>query len=312
MKQIPTLRPKNKLYAAAAAVTVMIVSVVGLQLGLLSKATTPFISMEAENGSSTASVTRIADSSASNGAAIQFSQAGNILLTESFTGVDGVFVSSEDFWCCSDLGLSKNSNWMSEGGVLYRKNNTGTANDSFFRMWTRRTDLANVKMAMDMKYNGFFSGDQSWHGINLWLNESFCTPEQDTNACTKVNDGNGPSGYAVDFMNRGGYLEILKKVKGDTRAKWPNGATSYAAGGTYYKLAGTSWSPAVGQNYQFAGQTISNSDGTKTIKLIIDGQTKLEYRDNGSVGGPILNGGRAGLRSDFANFNVDNIVITSN
>lgn len=304
------LFPASRSHLVAGAVVFLVV-VAGVFLLMSSSAASPVISMEAEAGNIGSGAVVAVDSGASDGKGVHFKPAdGGILLSEAFSAPDGVFVSSSDFWNSSDLGASKNSEWMSEAGTMYRRANTGTADNSMFRMWTRRNDMGYVKMEMDMKFNGFFSGTEEWHGINVWLNESYCTPESNTNPCTKVNDGNGPSGYAVDFMNRSGDITILKKVKGDTRAKWPQNATSYSAGGTYYYLKGMKWSPVVGRTYKFAGQTIKNSNNTTTIKLMIDGQVLLEYIDNGSIGGPQLTGTRVGLRSDFANYNVDNIVIS--
>ena len=55
--------------------------------------------------------------------------------------------------------------------------------------------------------------------------------------------GPGRSGYALDFMNRDGSLSIQKKVAGDIRDRWSEGALSYSNGGTYYSLATTEWMP---------------------------------------------------------------------
>lgn len=295
---------------SSSIVAVCVVAAVvasGLLFVVLSRASGMSISLQPEAGSLAGTATKTSDTAASEGAAVRFGS--GVLLSETFTGPDGVFVSSSDFWSSSDLGASKNAVWMSESGEMYRRSNAGTANDSMFRMWTRRNDLGNVKMEMDIRYQGFFSGSNGWDGINMWLNESFCTPEGD-GSCTKVNDGNGPSGYAVDFMNRGGYIEILKKVKGNTTATWTAGSPSYSTGGTYYVLKRATWSPVSGQTYRFAGQTTDNGNGTTTIRMWIDGQLKLEVIDNGSIGGPRLTGTRVGLRSDFANYTVDNLVIS--
>ena len=230
------------------------------------------------------------------------------LLTETFSGSDGTFSDQNAFWGSQDLGISQNSTWFTESGSVQRRLEAGYTSSPVMRMWTRRTDLAFTNVAMDVRFNRFTGGSEGWHGINLWLNETLCTPAP---GCTKVQDGPsaGPSGYAVDFMNRDGKLTILKKVHGDTRAKWP-GASSYANGGTYYQLAGTRWTPQPGVKYRFAGRVIDSGNGTATLQILIDGQVKLQVVDTGRVGGPRLTGGRVGLRSDYADYTVDNILVT--
>ena len=236
--------------------------------------------------------------------------APGVVLSEAFDGPDGTFVSSTDFWNSSDQGLSRNATWFSESGAMQRVANAGRTTSDYFRMWTRQNDLSHVKAELDVRFNGFVSGTSGWHGINLWLHKQMCTPVPSCSAVNDPNNKGGNSGYALDFMNRDGSLTILKKVPGDTRGTWPTGNVGYVEGGTYYLLAQTTFRPNPGQTYRFAGTSIDNGDGTSTLQVIIDGQVRLQVRDNGSIGGPRLGAGRVGLRSDFADMNADNLTIT--
>ena len=230
------------------------------------------------------------------------------LLSETFSKADGTFVSSGAFWSTADRGLTENSTFMSESGQLDRVAGAGRTRSDYFRMWTRHRDLANVTASLDVTFNGFTRGDAGWHGINLWLNQQMCTPVPSCSAVNDPNNGGGNSGYALDFMNRDGSLTILKKVSGDTRASHP-GAVSYSEGGTYYQLAGASFRPTRGQTHRLAGRSIDNGDGTTTLQVLIDGQLRLQVRDDNRVGGPRLGAGRVGLRSDFTDMTVDNFTI---
>lgn len=232
------------------------------------------------------------------------------LLVETFDGADGTFVSQNDFWSSTDLGLSKNATWLAESGTMLRSGGTGRTSSDYFRMWTRSNDLAHVSADVDVTFNGFTSGTAGWHGINLWLHKQMCTPVP---SCSAINDPSskaGNSGYALDFMNRDGGLTILKKVSGDTRAQWPASNIGFVEGGTYYYLAGSTFRPTVGQRYRFSGRTVDNGDGSTTLQILVDGRLLLQVRDDGKVGGPRLGAGRVGLRSDFAHMTVDDFTIT--
>lgn len=227
-------------------------------------------------------------------------------VVEPFAGPDGVFVDSDDFWNSSDRGRRQNPEWFAEAGSLERERSAGRTRSPALRMWTRRDDLAFVTAEMDLRFDGWTAGGEPWHGVNLWLNRTLCTPVP---ACSAVDDGGGNSGYALDFLNRDGSLSILKKVPGDTRARWPQGEVGVAQGGTYYSLAQTRWQPERGRTYRFGGRSLDRGNGTSSLQVLIDGKVLLEADDDGTVGGPRLTGGRLGLRSDFVALTVDDLVV---
>ncbi|MCU1592058.1 MAG: hypothetical protein JWP11_3314 [Frankiales bacterium] len=231
------------------------------------------------------------------------------LVTADFNGPDGMFADSAAFWGSGDRGLAQNPSWFAESGSIQRRSSAGWANSPVFRMWTRRTDLAGARADLTVRFNGWAGGSEAWHGINLWMNYTLCTPFP---GCSAVNDrgvgGNG--GYALDFMNRDGSLTILKKVPGDTTATWPTGNVGASNGGTYYWLKNTTFTPQIGRTYRFSGRVIDNGNGSNTLQVLIDGVVRLEVLDDGRIGGPPQYGGRVGLRSDYADMTVDDFSVS--
>ncbi len=235
----------------------------------------------------------------------------SVVLRETFTGPDGTFVSSGQFWGSSDRGASRNPTWFAESGSMRRTAGTGrvTFDQWNFRMYTRQNDLSHVTVNSDIRFNGWYGGSGGWQGINLWLHRQMCIPYPSCSAVNDPNNKGGNGGYALDFMNRDGSLTILKKVPGDTRAKYA-GATAYVEGGTYYPMAQTTFRPNRGQTYRLTGQSVDNGDGSTTLRVVVDGQVKLQVRDDGRIGGPRLGPGRVGLRTDYADVTVDNLSIS--
>lgn len=230
-----------------------------------------------------------------------------MLLAEDFSGPAGAFVTESAFYGSLDSGLAENAEWLAESGQLLREADSGRTRSPVFRMWTRRTDLAFPVVSMDVVFHGWVGGDEAWHGVNLWLNETLCAPAPD---CSRVDDRGGVSGYALDFMNRDGTVTVLKKVAGDTRDRWPEQATSFVQGGTYYELATTRWSPTAGVPHHLVAEARELGGGRTLLRTAVDGEVVLEIVDDGSVGGPrLVDGGRVGLRSDYADVEVDDIRI---
>ena len=202
-----------------------------------------------------------------------------------FEGPDGPMASAGAFWGLGEPGEGESPEWFVESGDILRRGGTGWTAAPVFRMWSRRTDLAFPSAEMDIRFDGWSGGSEGWHGVNLWLNRKLISG-------SKIDDG-AQEGYTVDFINRDGKLYIQKKV-----------------GDTYSILSTTEWAPVAGRWYRWGGRVIDNGDGTATIQVIADGRVVQQVRDTGAVGGPPLRGGRAGLRSDYAGFTVDNLTIT--
>ena len=228
------------------------------------------------------------------------------VVAEAFDGIDGTFVSQEPFWDEDDRGLSQNDRWYANNGTLDVRSGWGRTDDDVFRMWTRRTDLQNPTVRFDMVFRGFTGGTKDWRGLNLWLNRTHCTPVPE---CSAVDDEGGNSGYMLRFVAADGHMIINKKVPGDTREQYPERATSYVQGGTYYWLAKAPWQPVEGREYELAGSVRENADGTSTVQMSVDGEVLLTFVDDGSFGGPPPDGGRVGLRGDYVDVKVDDLEI---
>lgn len=247
------------------------------------------------------------------------------VLVESFDGPPGAFATQDSLWSKTvergDDGASESqdepaaeqpddgtdSDWLAESGTVEQREGLGWTESEIMRIWTSRTDLTFADVSMDVRFDGWVNGaEQDWHGINLWLNTLLCTPAP---GCSAIADdgGGGPSGYALDFMNRNGDIAISKKVAGDTRDRWPAQAGSYTNGGTYYTLAQTEWEPEVGRTYRLSGRALDEGDGRVALVISVDGEALLRVVDDGGTGGPVLTGGRVGLRSDYARMRIDDL-----
>lgn len=230
-----------------------------------------------------------------------------VVLSESLTGT-GVFVSQADFY--SDpvgRGASKNPDWACTGGEIVRTADGGRITDrnGYFRMWTRRSDLPFVRFACKVRFSGWYPSDgSSWHGLCVMLNR----------AVAVLGDlpAGEEAGYFLDYNNRGGYVTILKKVPGDTTARWPYPGAHYTMGGTYYEVAKApgSFQPVPGEEHIFAGQVTKTPEGHALLQVERDGVEVLRYLDDGRHGGPPLTYGRVGVRADFMDVTLRDLVIT--
>lgn len=235
-------------------------------------------------------------------------QTAPVLLSEDFAGPAGVFASQSSFYGASDGGVRENADWFAESGEMLRQAGVGRTHSPVFRMWSRRTDLQFPTVRMDVVFHGWVGGSEPWHGINLWLNDAVCSPTPD---CSRVDDRGSVSGYALDFVNRDGTVTVLKKVAGDTRGAWPARATTFVQGGTYYELARGQWSPTPGRPYRLEAEAVDLGRGRTLLRTTVDGRVTLEVVDDGSIGGPRLSqGGRVGLRGDYADFEVTDLRIS--
>lgn len=228
------------------------------------------------------------------------------VMTERFDRADGRWVDSEDFWGEEDQGRSRNADWFANDGALEVRGGQAQTEDRQFRMYTWRDDLQDPSVTFDLTWHGFSGGEADWRGMAIWLNRTACTPVPE---CDAVNDPEGNSGYMLRFVAADGFMIVNKKVSGDTREEFPERATDFVQGGTYYWLDKVAWEPEEGRTYRLEGSVSEGAGGSRVIEMRVDGERLLRVVDDGSIGGPPLTGGRVGVRGDYADMTIDDLEI---
>lgn len=228
------------------------------------------------------------------------------VMTERFDRADGRWVDSEDFWGEEDQGRSRNADWFANDGALEVRGGQAQTEDRQFRMYTWRDDLQDPSVTFDLTWHGFSGGEADWRGMAIWLNRTACTPVPE---CDAVNDPEGNSGYMLRFVAADGFMIVNKKVSGDTREEFPERATDFVQGGTYYWLDKVAWEPEQGRTYRLEGSVSKGAGGSRVIEMRVDGERLLRVVDDGSIGGPPLTGGRVGVRGDYADMTIDDLEI---
>jgi hypothetical protein len=211
------------------------------------------------------------------------------LLTDTFSGVDGVITSSAEFW-----GSGSNSPlWEGESGTMYRRSSTAWTNSPVFRFWTKRSDFTNVRVEMDVKTNAFINAYRDWDGVKIWLRRQVINGSSSANV--------KPGLYVAEVHRRAGNVILQKKCAGRD---------------DYTVLGNTSWSgnpnPVTYGASERVGATVrTNADGSVTLELIRKGSVVLTATDRGGNGcAPITTPAKVGVRADNADFNFDNFVVT--
>jgi hypothetical protein len=164
-------------------------------------------------------------------------------------------------------------------------NGTGSA---IFRLTTRRNDFKDVAVSFDL--------------LNKNLTHTAATPAAATDGVHVWLRHLGETAlYAVSVNRRDNKIVVKKKVSGGT-----------TNGGTYYQI-GTYARYYVSYNrWTHVKTTIqTNSNGSVTIAVYINGTRKLVVTDSGMGGAPIRTAGHVGLRGDNCNFKVDNFRVDS-
>jgi hypothetical protein len=161
-------------------------------------------------------------------------------------------------------------------------------------MWTRKTDLQNIRAEMDLKVDALpnLRGDTAgWDGVKFWLRRRLCTPEP---ACGRVHDPNSQAGYTAEVGLRDGRVYIQKKV-GSQYTMLSSGPSNPIPFGSWMRVGGV---------------VRNNPDGSVTIQVLRNGKVLVEFTDHGTGGAPLREPGRLGLRADNAQISVDNLTVT--
>jgi hypothetical protein len=226
---------------------------------------------------------------------------GDVLFSDSFTGLDGVITNHYAFWSPDDKTAFRSPDWEMESGCALRKDNTlwsgvPTANEpnrdcsngsgsEIFRLWTKNS-YGDVAVSMSLRNNGFVSGadgERSWDGVKIWLRRQ---------------GGSGSVGlYTVEVNRRQGNIMIQKKCAGSDvynilKQDRPEGSAA-----------------KIGEWEHVGGSVRNQADGSVKLTLVRHGETVLEAVDTGVGCAPITTPGRTGFRGDYTNFNVDDFTV---
>lgn len=247
----------------------------------------------------------------------------NLLLRDGFdlpNGPNNLITNEYASWRSWDTAAVDSPIWQSDGGSLFsvpaigpngstaRVAYTGaldsgsadryseeSTHSNKMRFWTRAGSFDNVRVASWIKPLGWGAGvPSSWGGFKFYLRRERGVTESPF--------------YTVEPYIYSGRLYIQKKCLGDT------GGGNYSMGGTYYLLASKSgFSVPLGSWHRIAATARTNSDGSVTISLYRDGALLVQAVDRGvradGTGCPSLRGGRAGFRSDFFRYYLEDFEV---
>ena len=245
---------------------------------------------------------------------------GHVLFSDAFGGPDGL-ITNEDAYFDPGGGAPASADWEMTSGSLFRRSGTGwtgvpdscpgasgpnatssnCTDSDVFRLTTKKPIAGDARVALALFNRTTFSGncdggDTCWHGVHVWVRYK---TEQNL--------------YYASVNRADGDVVIKRKV--------PCGPDN---GGTYIELTPEvhhAWSAGTWQ--RFAVSVRDNADGSVRIELANDltGQVLVTGTDKGGTnptsgcGGaayaPITGSGAIGVRGDFDEFQIDDVVVTA-
>jgi hypothetical protein len=234
--------------------------------------------------------------------AAESTPAGDALLSDSFTGPDGVITNHYAFWSPDDDSAFRDDIWEMESGCALRSDNTlwtgvPTSNlpnrdcsngsgSEVFRLWTKQS-FTDVNVSFSLRNNGYVAGaegERSWDGIKIWLRRQ---------------GGTGSVGlYTAEVNRRQGNIMIQKKCAGSTEYHILSQARPEGS------------EASIGEWEEVGGSIKNQPDGSVKITLVRHGETVLEATDDGVGCAPYTTAGRVGIRGDYTNFNADDFLVT--
>ena len=252
-------------------------------------------------------------SAASTPTTIETNECG-VHLNERFSGTNGQrWIHEDDFWQNEAEGPNKdgvadNPSWFAENGKVVIDGNTGHATpldgQSNFRIWTRRTDFDEVKVTHRLRINEYLAGAAGYNGVKLWLRRQLCSPAPpDSAACSRIDDDPSRAGYTAEYALKSDQVYIQKRANSGCTANGDESDYDIIGSGPNVNFEDAGW--------QDVGATIeTNSNGSVTIRVLIDGDVAAEATDTGACGvDPYTDPGRVGLRSDNVDMNIDDLIV---
>jgi len=217
-----------------------------------------------------------------------------LLFRDAFDGRDRVITSHYAYYEPDYVQAPRSPKWEVESGCALRKrdllwtgepttnlpnrdcsNGTGSA---VFRMWTKRTDFADVAVSFGLRNNGYTPTGQSWDGVKIYLRRQ-----------------DGDNFYVAEVNRREGNVIIQRKCDG--RYSLVDGARSAAT-------------PArVGEWEEVGGTVVNLEDGEVRVQVVREGGVVLEAIDEAGSCDALRRPGRIGVRGDRTDFHIDGLEV---
>ena len=232
----------------------------------------------------------------------------DVLLDDGFDSANGpndLITNEYAAWHDADASAVRSPNWESDGGSLFsvsapgpdgttaqvgytgdldneaadRYSDLNTHSDKM-RFWTKSSGYGDVRVSAWIEPLGWGAGvPTTWGGFKFYLRREKGVTESPF--------------YTAEPYIYDGHVRIQKKC-GD---------------GIYHVLAeAPAATVPLGSWHQIAASSVTESDGSVTISLYIDGDLILQARDQGT-GCPPLTAGHVGFRSDFFRYYLDDFKV---
>ena len=215
-----------------------------------------------------------------------------LLFRDAFNGPDGVITSHHAYFSPSYVDAHRSPTWEVQSGCALQdgnrlwtgvptfnepnnecSNGTGSA---VFRMWTKRSDFADVAVAFGLRNNGFLPEGESWDGVKVYLRRQ-----------------DGDNFYTAEVNRREGNVIVQRKCDG-----------RYALLGG---VRGAATPARVGEWEDVGGTVINLPDDEVMIQVVRDGEVVLEATDQAGTCDVLRRPGRIGIRGDRTEFYVDGL-----
>jgi len=207
-------------------------------------------------------------------------------------------------WNPTTVNVRQMPGWFITNGSLYSRDrgvwtgqpdndkpnalSTNGNGSATFRIYSNDANYQNVEARFDLENLGFVSGHGNpahrWDGLHLFLRLR-----------------SEYSLYVISVNRRDHTVSIKRKS--------PTGPSN---GGTYNYVSNVvPWDFTLGTWQHVVASAVTNTDGTVTLRLYINGEPLLNATDtgHGTGGAPITQGGRVGFRGDNDNFVIRNFSV---
>lgn len=239
---------------------------------------------------------------------------GLVLLSDAFPGPNGPGSLITNEYAFVELGGVRSDVWEVTSGSLFWRagagwtgrpsadcspdlDSTPCTNSGVFRLRTRRADFVDARLDINLRVNALTevadATSSDGEGVSLWLRYG---PD-------RASSSEGTDLYKFEVTRRDGAVAIKKKCYDPDE-----GADNQ---GKYYELGRRERQPIAYGRWQQVGASARNAAGGVTLRLSRGGDILLEATDRGTGCAPFRGPGRAGVRGDDADFEIDDVRVTA-